>query len=40
MLEYFIVDAYIMISTNKEIWDALEANYEVFNIGSELCVME
>jgi hypothetical protein len=35
----FIVDAYVVVSTSKEMWNALEAN-RVFDTGSELYVME
>ena len=36
----FIVDAYVPLQTNKEMWDALEAKYGVSDAGSELYVME
>jgi predicted GNAT family N-acyltransferase len=35
-----IVDAYVPLQTSKEMWDALEARYGVFDAGSELYVME
>jgi len=34
------VDSYVLLSTGKELWDALEAQYEVSNAGSELYAME
>jgi hypothetical protein len=34
------VDAYVTMSTCKEIWDALQAKYGVSDAGSELYVME
>lgn len=40
MLEDFIVDAQLTMSTCKEIWDTLEAKYGVSDVGSELYVME
>jgi hypothetical protein len=35
-----IVDAYVPLRTGKEMWNALEAKYEVSDAGSELYVME
>jgi len=35
-----LVDAYVPLQTNKEMWDALEAKYGVSDAGSELYVME
>jgi len=35
-----LVDSYVLLSTGKELWDALEAQYEVSNAGSELYAME
>ena len=35
-----IVDTYVTMSTGKEIWDALEAQYGASDAGSELYVME
>jgi transcription elongation factor GreA-like protein len=40
VMEDPIVDAYVMISTSKDISDALKEKYEVSNTGSELHVME
>jgi hypothetical protein len=40
MLEDFIVDTYVTMSTCKEIWDTLEAKYGVSDVGSELYAME
>lgn len=40
VLEYSIVDAYVMMPTGKEIWGTLKAKYEVSNISCELYVME
>jgi hypothetical protein len=40
MLGDSIVDAYVSLLTGKEMWDALEAKYEVSNAGSELYIME
>ena len=34
------MDDYVPLHTDKEMWDALEAKYEVSDIGSELYVME
>jgi transcription elongation factor GreA-like protein len=34
------VDAYVTMSTGKEMWDALESKYGVSDAGSELYVME
>jgi hypothetical protein len=35
-----IVDAYVPLQTGKEMWDALEIKYGVFDVGSELYVIE
>jgi hypothetical protein len=35
-----LVDTYIRLANGKEMWDALEAQYEVSNVGSELYIME
>jgi hypothetical protein len=35
-----IVDAYVPLQSGKEMWDALEARYQVSNASSELYVME
>jgi hypothetical protein len=35
-----IVDAYVPLQTDNEMWDAHEAKYGVFDAGSELYVME
>jgi hypothetical protein len=35
-----LVDAYMHIPSGKELWDALEAKFSVFDAGSELFVME
>ena len=35
-----ILDAYVPLQTSKEMWDALEAKYEISKAGSELYVME
>ena len=40
MLGDSIVDAYVPLQTEKEMWDALEAKYGVSHAGSELYVME
>jgi hypothetical protein len=34
------VDAYVPLQTGKEMWDALEAIYGVFDAGSGLYIME
>jgi len=35
-----IVDAYVPLQTGKEMYDALEAKYEVSDVGFELYIME
>ena len=35
-----IVDTYVMMSTGKEMWDALEAKYGASDAGSKLYIME
>ena len=35
-----LVDSYVLLSTGKELWDALEAQYGVSDTGSELYTME
>jgi transcription elongation factor GreA-like protein len=40
MLGDSIVDAYVPLLTGKEMWNALEAKYEVSNAGSELYIIE
>ena len=35
-----LVDTYIRLTTSKQIWDALEAQYGVSDAGSELYIME
>ena len=35
-----LVDSYIRLLTEKDLWDALEAQYGVSDAGSELYVME
>jgi len=35
-----LVDTYIRLTTGKQMWDALEAQYGVFDAGSELYIME
>ena len=34
------MDTYIRLTTCKEMWDALEAQYGVSDVGSELYIME
>ena len=40
VLEDSIVDAYVTVQTDKEMWDALEAKYGVSDAGSELYVIK
>lgn len=40
VLEDSIVDAYIMVSTHKKMWDALKVKYRVFDVACELYVVE
>ena len=40
MLGDSIVDAYMWLPTRKEMWDALEAKYGVYDAGSGLYIME
>ena len=40
MLAENLVDTYICLTTGKQMWDALEAQYGVFDAGSELYIME
>ena len=35
-----LVDSYIQLTTGKDFWDALEAQYGVFNAGSELYMLK
>jgi len=35
-----LLDTYIRLTTGKQMWDALEAQYGVFDAGSELYIME
>jgi hypothetical protein len=35
-----LVDIYISLQFAKQLWDALEAKYNVFDAGSKLYVME
>ena len=35
-----LVDSYIRLTTGKDLWDALEAQYGVSDAGSELYAME
>ena len=34
------MDYYVLLPTDKELWDALESQYGVSDAGSELYVME
>ena len=40
MLAENLVDTYIYLTTGKQMWDALEAQYGVSDSGSELYIME
>jgi len=40
MLAENLVDTYIRLTTSKQIWDALEAQYGVSDAGSELYILE
>jgi hypothetical protein len=35
-----LVDFYLTMASDKELWDVLETKYGVFDVGSELYVME